>query len=533
MSAAPWWQTAVIYQVFVRSFQDASADGNGDLPGLVQRLDYLADLGSDAIWLTPIFDSPWRDEGYDVADYERVHPAYGSLADFDRLVASARGRGIRVILDWVPNHTSDCHRWFRDAARSRDSVRRDWYVWSDPAPDGGPPNNWLSVFGGSAWTLHRASGQYYFHAFLPQQPDLNLRNPEVRAALADNLRYWLRRGAAGIRIDAADMLLEDKLLRDNPPNPHFHRTDAPDNAVIQEQTRDQRGNHRILAELRRICDEFDGRVLLGESYLPLEKLVTYYGQPAAPELHLPLNLRLLHSPWQADPIQQLIDGYCRLLPAGAWPCWSLGNHDIRRLASRVPAGQERVAAMLLLTLRGTPTLYYGDEIGMRDAPIPARAAHDPQTRSWPGHSRDPARTPMQWDASEGAGFTRGRPWLPIGPDLSTCNVAAQRSDPHSLWSLYRDLIVLRRQMPALRHGDQVAVPRHQPIVAYERRDESSGQRLLVALNVSDRPATFATPASGKLIQSTQFERRGELFANEIALVGNEGVILTLKAMTED
>lgn len=524
---AAWWKTAVIYQIGVRSFQDSNDDGQGDLPGLIQRLDYMRELGVGGIWLSPIYDSPRKDAGYDVANYEQVHPAYGSLADFDRLVTAAHDRRLRIVLDWVPNHTSSRHPWFLASAGSRDNPQRNWYVWADPRPGGGPPNNWLSVFGGSAWTWHEPTGQFYFHAFLPEQPDLNLRNRDVRAALCANLEYWCRRGVDGFRIDASDMLIEDRRLRDNPPNPDFKPDQAPDNEVIQDHTRNHRGTHRVLAQFRRTIDRF-GRVLLGESYLPLPKLVTYFGTPSRPELHLPLNLRLLHTPWQADAIHALIDEFYKLLPPGAWPCWSLGNHDISRLASRLPAAQLPNAALLLLTLRGTPTLYYGDEIGIRDVPIPPAQARDPQVKSWPGHGRDPARTPMQWDASSNCGFTRGRPWLPVMPDYDTCNVATQQSNPSSLWSLYRSLIALRQRERALLQGEYVPAARTEPLVAFER--QCAGRRLLVVLNISDKPSRYPLAGRGRVLFSTDRRMVRTETSGELTIRGNEGLIVEINSV---
>jgi alpha-glucosidase len=527
MNGAAWWQTAVIYQVMVRSFQDSNDDGNGDFAGLIARLDYFVELGVDAVWLSPIYDSPWKEGGYDISDYEQVHPAYGSLADFDRLLDEAHRRNLRIILDWVPNHTSHQHPWFLAACRSRDDPRRDWYVWADPRPGGGEPNNWLSVFGGSAWTWHEPTRQYYFHAFLAEQPDLNLRNPAVRAALDGNLEFWCRRGVDGFRIDAADMLQEDRRLRDNPLNPDFQPEHAPDNAVLQQRTRDQRATHIVLAEFRRVIDRHQGRVLLGESYLPLEKLVTYFGTPRRPELHLPLNLRLLYTPWQADEVQSLLEEYYRRMPAFGWPCWSLGNHDIGRLASRLPAGQERVAAMLLLTLRGTPTLYYGDEIGMQNASIPSARALDPQAKSWPGHGRDVARTPMQWDGLANAGFTRGKPWLPLATDWPTRHIEAVQRDPNSLWSLYRQLIALRRREPALSVGERAAVTRRAPLVAFERRDAASGRRILVALNLSGQSTDYPLAGGGNVLLSTQLDRQREEIRSYLNLRANEGLVVEL------
>ncbi len=525
MKDAVWWRSAVIYQILVRSFQDSNGDGEGDLPGLFSRLDYLEQLGADAIWLSPIYDSPWADCGYDVSDYERIHPTYGTDADFDQLVADCHRRGLRVILDWVPNHTSDRHKWFVDARSDRASEYRNWYIWADATPDGRPPSNWVGVFGGSTWTWDETTEQYYLHSFLPEQPDLNWRNPAVRETMYQTLRFWLNRGVDGFRIDAADMLLKDRTLRSNPLNPDFKPGDAPDNAVIPKYTRNRPANHRLMAEIRRAVQPWNDCLLLGELYQPVERLVTYYGTKARPELHLPLNLTLLHHNWNADAIQETIGKYYKALGPNQWPCWSLGNHDIRRLTSRTPGSQERLAAMLLMTLGGTPTLYYGDEIGIADVEIPKYLVDDPQTFSWPGHSRDVARTPMKWDASPQAGFTSGRPWLPVG-DYSHLNVQEQAKDEKSLFSLYKKFIEVRRLEPALATGRFNPVERLSPLVAYERIGE---RRLLIVLNLSNEPQSFPISGSASILLSSQFERVGTQMQGSIPLKPEEGLVVLRKS----
>src|SRR5687768_12175018 len=401
-----WWQRGIVYQVYPRSFMDSNGDGIGDLPGIISRLDYLRWLGVDAVWISPIYPSPMKDFGYDVADYTGVHPMFGTLADFDRLLAAAHARDLKVILDFVPNHSSDQHPWFRESRASRHNPKRDWYVWRDR------PNNWLSCFGGSAWTFDERSGQYYYHAFLPEQPDLNWRNPEVVEAMLGVLRFWLERGVDGFRVDVLWHLIKDKDFQDNPPNPDWREGMDPYNALHPVHTSDRPEVHDIVRGMRRLLDAYPERVLIGEIYLPVERLVQYYGAAPSGEMsgaHLPFNFQLLSAPWDARHLARLIAEYERLLPAGAWPNWVLGNHDRPRIASRVGAAQARVAAMLLLTLRGTPTLYYGDELGMEGVAIPSHLAQDPWERRQPGLGlgRDPSRTPMQWDCSLHAGFTKG------------------------------------------------------------------------------------------------------------------------------
>ena len=443
-----WWQRAVIYQIYPRSFQDSNDDGIGDLKGITRRLPYLKDLGIDAIWLSPVFRSPMRDFGYDICAYTDIDPIFGTLADFDSLVAAAHGCGLKVLLDLVPNHTSDQHPWFVESRSSRDNPKRDWYLWGDPAPDGGPPNNWLSQFGGSAWGFDQRTRQYYYHAFLREQPDLNWRNPEVRAAMHDIMRFRLARGADGFRVDVIWHLLKDDQFRDNPINPNWTPGQPPSEQLLPLYTTDLPEVHDVIAELRHVVDEFDARVLIGEIYLPLERLIAYYGRDLG-GVHLPFNFALLRAPWRARAIAQLTDEYESILPTGGWPNWVLGNHDRPRVATRIGREQARVAAMLLLTLRGTPTIYYGDEIGMIQVLLSPEQLRDPLERNMPGLGRDGARTPMQWEPSVFGGFSKHEPWLPLAGDFCVQNVFDQKQDQDSILNLYRWLMLLRRKTPAL------------------------------------------------------------------------------------
>ncbi len=524
-----WWQRGAIYQVYPLSFQDSDGDGFGDLPGLLSRLDYLQWLGVDALWLSPIHPSPMADWGYDVADYCDVDPRFGTLADLDALIAAAHERRLKVLLDFVPNHTSDQHPWFLESRSSRQSPRRGWYHWRDPAPGGGPPNNWISVFGGSAWELDAASGQYYHHSFLRQQPDLDWRQLAVRAAMHEVLRFWLRRGVDGFRVDVIHHLAKDAALRDNPPNPDWVPGQNPYRRLLATHTADLPEVHEVIAGLRAVVDEFPDRMLIGELYLPLERLMLYYGA-AGSGVNLPFNFQLIRRPWEAAAIGDAIEAYEALLPTFGWPSWVLGNHDKSRVASRVGPAQARVAAMMLLTLRGTPTLYYGDEIGMRDVPIPPDRVRDPFARNVPGLGlgRDPERTPMQWDDGPGAGFTGGEPWLPVASDAAAVNVAAQRDDPRSPLTLYRRLLALRRAEPALAVGPFAPLRAGGDLLAWVRKD--GDRRFLVALNLGSEPATYAPPLlqlAGVVALSTHLDRAGERVHRSLELRADEGVVLGL------
>ncbi len=525
-----WWQRGIVYQIYPRSFQDSNGDGVGDLRGILSHLHYLAALGVDAIWLSPIYPSPMRDFGYDVSDYTGVHPMFGSLADLDRLIDETHRRGMRIILDFIPNHTSDEHPWFVDSRASRSSPKRDWYIWRDPAPDGGPPNNWLSHFGGSGWQLDHHTGQYYYHAFLATQPDLNWRNPRVRAVMHSILRFWLDRGIDGFRVDVLWLLIKDDEFRDNPPNPAWKPGDHPLHRQVMLYTADRPEVHDVVAGLRRIVDEYEDRVLIGEIYLPVERLVAYYGANLQ-GAHLPFNFQLLESTWNARGLARLIDEYERALPPGGWPNWVLGNHDRPRIATRIGVDQARVAAVLLLTLRGTPTLYYGDEIGMLNVEIPADRVEDPLEKNIPGLGlgRDPCRTPMQWSAHDNAGFTSGRPWLPVDDDYAIVNVDAQSADPTSILTLYRKLIGLRREHAALAYGEYQAVATTGDLLAYIRKHET--QRFLMALNLGAEPyaVSFSDVIGdrGRIVISTHLDREGEIMQGDLNLRGNEGVVIAL------
>ena len=509
-SPTPWWQGGVVYQIYPRSFQDSDGDGVGDLAGIERRLDYVANLGVDAIWLSPIFPSPMADFGYDVADYCGIEPMFGNLATFDQLIAAVHARGLKLILDFVPNHSSDQHAWFVESRASRDNPKRDWYIWRDAAPGGGPPNNWISDFGGSAWEWDAATGQYYLHAFLKQQPDLNWRNPQVVAAMKDVLRFWLDRGVDGFRMDVLWHVIKHADLPDNPLNPDWTPDQRERDRVLQRHSTDQPEAHAITAELRALADGYGEKVLIGEIFLPNDRHQRWYGTPARPEVHLPFNFQLIENPWDSAVLRRLIADYQASLPvsddpAFGWPNWVIGSHDAARIAARIGEAQARVAAMLLLTLRGTPTLYQGDELGIGEVAIPRDRIRDPQDLREPtlGIGRDRSRTPMPWDGSPFAGFSTVEPWLPLNGDWPTRNIATEERDPRSMLAFYRRLLVLRRAEPALALGSMTLDDAPDGVLAYAR--ESKGRRLRILLNLTD--GDIAIDWQGAVLISTLEEER--------------------------
>jgi alpha-glucosidase len=482
-----WWRDGIIYQIYPRSFADSNGDGLGDLPGITGKLDYLADLGVDAIWLSPIYPSPDKDFSYDVSDYVDIDPRFGSLTDFDLLLSEAHKRGIRIVLDLVLNHTSDQHAWFLESRSSRDNPKADWYLWQDDIP-----NDWQSVFGGPAWEYVPERDQYYYHMFVPEQPDLNWRNPEVRAAMLDVVRFWLDRGVDGFRLDVFNMYFKDDQLRDNPRQFGLRAFDRQQHIYDCDQPE----MLPLLKELRSLLDSYPERYAIGEpldqSFLPdKERVIQYAGTD---KLHAVFNFEFARS--QFDPAQYtqlILDWEMAYAERGIWPNYVLGNHDIKRIATRHANSEEddrlKVLMALLLTLRGTPYLYYGEEIGMRDIPLKRGEILDPPgKRYWPFYKgRDGCRSPMQWDDSVNAGCSPVQTWLPAHPNHQVRNVEAQQADPNSMLNFTREIINLRREKPALHRGD-FALLTTQPkdILAYLRKTEE--QTILVALNFKNRAA---------------------------------------------
>lgn len=533
-----WWQNAVVYQIYPRSFQDSNGDGIGDLPGIASRLDYVAELGVDCVWLSPIYPSPMADFGYDVSDYTNIHPDFGTLDDFRALLAATHERGLRLIVDMVPNHSSHLHPWFVESRASRDNPKRDWYIWHDPAPDGGPPNNWISAFSGPAWTFDEATGQYYLHSFLPEQPDLNWRNPAVKEAYFSGMRFWLEMGVDGFRVDVIYRMLKDEDFTDEPPNPTYRDAMPSYDSLIHNKTRGVPGIHELIKEFRAVVDEYDDRVMIGEVYLKPKDQMPYYGEDLD-ECHFPFNFELVTGAFTAPAIADVIADYYHHLPDGAWANWVYDNHDVARITSSSRAGIANAAnaALLLLTLGGTITWYYGDEIAMPDVAIPRDRIQDPKALREIDRvaTRDTARTPMQWDDSPFAGFSTVEPWLPLDPNHRTCNVAAARSDTGSQLHLVQRLLRLRKQYPQLLDAPHELVHRDEHSLAYKR--PGAAGTLMVALNLSDHAHTLPLRRPDSKSAVLVATRPGGMHANEaialswdedgIRLGANEGVLVLI------
>jgi alpha-glucosidase len=529
----PWWREMVLYENHLPSVRDGSGDGIGDLEGLIQSLDYLAHtLGVTAVWVGPFFRSPLLDMGFDITDYLDVEPVFGDLATFDRLIAEAHRRNVKIIADYIPNHTSDQHPWFVESRSSRTSPKRDWYVWADAPPGQRYPNNWVSEVSGSVWEWDEHTSQFYLHSHLKEQPDLNWRNPEVRAAMLDVLRFWLDHGVDGFRIDVAHMLMKDPELRDNPPNPKpepnpFELQDPEFYSQLHVYDRLHPDLHDVLRSINQVLATYDGdRVAIGEiQALEWDQWAEFYGAKLD-EVHLPFAFQLIETPWRARDLAKTIDSLESALPEGAWPILALGNHDRRRLASRIGRAQARVAAMLLLTLRGSPTILYGDELGMEDQVVPRERQRDYFGLSG-GVSHDSTRTPMPWTAGRNGGFSTADPeqlWLPVSSAVQTINVESQLADPESSLNLYRRLLALRRASDALLRGEyrRHAATDEQSLV-YTRTTESECK--LIALNLTDEPRELRIIERGTVELSTSTRPTGTQLSGVLSLAGNEGIVV--------
>jgi alpha-glucosidase len=539
--AAEWWRRAVIYQVYPRSFQDSNGDGIGDLQGIIDRLDYLNDgtensLGIDAIWLSPTFPSPMKDFGYDVSDYTGVHPDFGDLATMDRLIAECHARGIKLMLDYVPNHTSDQHPWFIESRSSKTSPKRDWYIWRDANPDGSLPNNWRAVFGGRAWELDAATNQYYLHSFLVEQPDLNWRNPAVVEAMHNVLRFWLDRGIDGFRIDVMGMIVKHPQLADNPPNPKWTPEQLERGKYLWTNNRNYPDVFPAVKGIRAVLDEYPAAMAVGEVFGTAEEIGNFYGGHELDGLHLAFNFELIQeegtrvaTPWTADTLRSIVRAAEADLPAGAQPCYALANHDQPRFISRHNAdgrGRERARAaiVLLLGLRATPFLYYGEEIGMENVDIPEDRLQDPARIHTIG--RDPERTPMQWDATPGRGFSTAEPWLPYGP--LNISVAAQEEDPDSLLRLVRRAIWLRKHEESLVSGEYHELVTDPDVFAFTRQAPGH-DGMLVAINTSTSDRTLSVPEGfATVILATDLEAEGRFVEGEIVLPALAGIMVATR-----
>lgn len=537
-----WWKEAVIYQIYPRSFQDSDGDGIGDLEGIIERLDYLAgskdSLGIDAIWLSPVYPSPMFDFGYDISDYEEIDPVYGDIQTFKRLLKEAHKRGIRIIMDLVVNHTSHLHPWFIESRSSVNSPKRDWYIWKEPNHNG-PPNNWLGAFGGSGWEYDKRTGEYYFHSFLKEQPDLNWRNPDVEDAIFKMMKFWLDMGVDGFRLDVVNLYVKDEFLRNNAS--YFMKGPRPYDKQVHAYDRDRPEMHGILRRMRKLLDSYpEKRMFVGEIMqdFPGNVLLpaTYCGRND--ELHLAFNFMFLFSPWKAERFFQIVKDFESALGEDNWPNYTLSNHDFPRHITRYEKGidtlsRAKLAACMMLTLRGTPFLYYGEEIGMKRQKVPYNKIQDPVgKRYWPFHpGRDPERIPMPWNGTETTGFSTGKPWLPLYEDAHNVNVESQKEDPNSLFYTYKKLIQLRKDRKSLRKGKLKIFLSPDKQALYYRRREGK-EETYIFLNFSSKPVNVSYPRKwilGEILFSTtnrssSFELEKELDLGGLVLFPNEAVI---------
>ena len=529
-----WWQKTVIYQAYPRSYQDSNGDGNGDLNGIRSRLDYFTDIGVGTVWLNPIYPSPHMDNGYDIFNYTDIDPLYGDLQDFKDLLEDMHKKGLHILLDFIPNHTSEDHPWFKESRSSQNSSKRDWYLWAD-GKDGGPPNNWISVFGGSAWAYDDVTGQYYYHAFGDFQPDLNYRNPGVQEAMKDVMKFWLDLGVDGFRVDAAIFLLEDFQLRNETRNPAIPPGNCTTNitsrdcynSLVHNLTTNYAGVHGVIRGWREVLDSYSSqgqaRVMVGEVYDPVDQVVTYYQD----QFDFPFNFILLGNyNWTGTRVSQLVSDWLDSVPEGAWSNWVLGNHDNSRISSKAGVYLARALNVLLLTLPGTPTTYYGEEILMTDVYAPPPERHDVS-----GEDRDKERTPMQWDNSTNAGFTfpTSKPWLPLATNYSVYNVEVETNNTLSPLSLYRQLTELRSTHPALQYTGYQTVFNSTDVFAYLRSANAAGE-ILVVINFSEKETKVDVSEGAKLeepvvLLSSNLNRTGSISLSDVELLAGEALLI--------
>lgn len=536
MENLKWWQTGIIYQIYPRSFQDSNNDGIGDIPGIISRLDYLKEIGIRAIWMSPFYLSPMKDFGYDISDYRNIHPMFGTMQDFDKLLAETHKRNLKLIIDLVPNHTSDQHKWFLESKKSKDNPFRDYYIWKDPKKNGKAPNNWLSYFGGSAWEWDEKTQQYYLHQFLKEQPDLNYQNPKVLKEILSAIDFWLSKGVDGFRVDVICNMWKHPKFPNNPKNPEWTKKSPPFEKLLMKYNVNQPDNHKIVKIFRSLLDKYSDRVLIGETYLPYKSLLEYYGKND--ECHLPFNFHLLGVKWKASAIKKKVNDYEKILPKECWPSYVLGNHDQKRIASKVGNDrQARIAMMLLLTLRGSPTVYYGDEIGMKNVKIPQSMIQDPPALNQPEVAdivgRDPERTPMQWDDSANAGFSSEgvKTWLPLARNYKVNNVKVQSHEKDSMLSFFKGLTKLRSKNSCLNSGKYKYVKSgEKDVYAYLRYDET--KTYLVVLNFSSK--SFKIDISkklpkkkAKLILAADLKNNHKTDLSNLKIKPNLGLIMEL------
>jgi alpha-glucosidase len=542
---SPFIKGKVVYQIYPRSFADGNGDGVGDIQGIIEHLNYLnsghtgrADsLGINMIWLSPFYPSPMADFGYDISDYCDVDPIYGTLDDFKRLVEESHRRGVKLMIDFVPDHSSDQHPWFLESKSSRTNPKRDWYIWKDAKPDGSPPNNWLSVFGGSAWEWDETTGQYFMHSFLKQQPDLNWENPELRAQMMDAIRFWLKMGVDGIRVDAVDWMAKDRQFRDNPPNPHYKPgIDDPYHEYERLYNQEAPQLFEYLHEMATVVKEAPDGFMVTETYPDRRNIAQRYHalyEKYLAEVSAPFNFEGIKLPWSAMAFKTFIDEFQAGLKPHHLPIYVLGNHDNSRLASRIGPKAARTAALMQLTLPGVAFIYYGDELGMEDVPIPFDRVQDPFEKRVPGLGlgRDPERTPMQWTPTRHAGFSSVEPWLPVGNDYHDKNVRYESRNPTSILSLYRKLIHLRNTSPIIQHGNYIPLDLDNPYTFGYLR-EYSGQAFAVILNFTGHNETIRTQlGTGFIMYSAQlYEEGGLIDLTEYTLPPHEGYLVALDVM---
>ncbi len=515
--AGPWWKEGVIYQIYPRSFMDTNGDGVGDLPGITGKLDYLSDLGVEGIWLSPINTSPMFDFGYDISDYRGIDPVFGTHKDFDRLIREAHRRGIRIIMDLVLNHSSHLHPWFVESRSSRDNPKRDWYIWCDGVK-GKEPNNWMAYFGGRAWEWDEATAQYYLHSFLKEQPDFNWRNPDMKKAAFGEIQYWLDRGVDGFRLDVVNFFIKDELCRSNP----FGMGKYPRPYDLQKHIfdRDRPEMRGLLAEWRALLDSYSDRMMVGEivAEKPNPSLAASYLGDGTDGLHLSFDFSFMNRDWGADVFRARLEAYHNFIPGEGWPCTVFSNHDQVRSLTRYASGSDtlkraKIIAAALLTVRGTPFIYYGEEIGMKNGCVRRGELRDPVgIKYWPFNSgRDGARTPMQWSAGHGAGFSSGAPWLPLCDNYREANVESQSNDRDSLLTFYRDLIALRKGSAALRRGDLRFLDAGKDILAYTRKEGDEEMLVLLNFSTSVRKTAATLQGAWRAALSTH-RKKGDSFS---------------------